>query len=187
MKDDVAILLAREGNEDAFRRLYDDHKERVFRIAYRYTRSVQDAEDVMQETFVKAFKKIGSFSFRNNADIGTWLTSICINCAIDHLRKQKRRKMNATIPIEDLIADPPAGGLSPEAAAENKETIRLVHDAAQQLTPKQRVAFDLRYNDHHTIREIAGLMNCSENAVKTHLWRSTQKLKGMLAPLWREK
>jgi RNA polymerase sigma-70 factor (ECF subfamily) len=187
MKDDVAILLAREGNEDAFRRLYDDHKERVFRIAYRYTRTVHDAEDVMQDAFVKAFKKIGSFSFRNNADIGTWLTSICINCAIDHLRKQKRRKMTATIPLQDLIADPPSGDASPEAAAEAEETTRLVREAAQQLTPKQRIAFDLRYNAHHTIREIAGLMNCSENAVKTHLWRSTQKLKGILAPLRRER
>ena len=187
MKDDVTILLAREGNEDAFRRLYDDHKERVFSIAYRYMRSVHDAEDVMQETFIKAFKRMGTFSFRNDAAFGTWLSSICINCAIDHLRKQKRRKMNATIPLDAMIVDPPAGEASPEAAVEVEETARLVRDAAEKLPPRQRVVFDLRYNGHHSIREIANLLDCSENAVKTHLFRSTRKLKSMLAPLWRER
>jgi RNA polymerase sigma-70 factor (ECF subfamily) len=187
MKDDVAILLAKEGNEDAFRRLYDENRERVFRIAYRYTRSVHDAEDIMQDAFVKAFKRIGTFKFQNNSSFSAWLSSICINCALDHLRKQKRRKMDATIPLEDMIIEPEASNPSPEAAAEKKETFRLINDAAAGLTPKQQVVFDLRYNGHHSIKEIAGLMSCSENAVKTHLSRSVHKLKGMLAPLWRER
>jgi RNA polymerase sigma-70 factor (ECF subfamily) len=187
MENDVAILLAREGNEDAFRQLYDDHRERVFRMAYRYTRSVHDAEDVMQETFVKAFRRIGSFRFEEKTNFNSWLSSICINSAIDHLRRQKRRKMNATIPLEDLIDDPPAGDHSPETAAQNEEALRLLREAAAQLPPKQRIAFDLRYNGHRSIREIAGLMQCSENAVKTHLSRSVRKLRRMLAPLWRER
>jgi RNA polymerase sigma-70 factor (ECF subfamily) len=187
MKDDVAILLAKEGNEDAFRRLYEDNRERVYRIAYRYTRSVHDAEDVMQDTFVKAFKRIGTFSFRGESSFSTWLSSICINCAIDHLRKHKRRKMDVTISLEDMTIDPKMNEPSPASAAEREETFRLINAAAGELTPRQRVAFDLRYNGHHSIKEIAGLMSCSENAVKTHLSRSVHKLKGMLAPLWRER
>jgi RNA polymerase sigma-70 factor (ECF subfamily) len=187
MKDDVAILLAREGNEDAFRRLYNDNRERIYRIAYRYTRSVDDADDVMQETFIKAFKRIDSFSFRGESSFSTWLGSICINCSIDHLRKHKRRKMDATISLEDMTIDPVTNDESPEQAAEMEETIRLIHNAADQLTPKQRVIFDLRYSQHHSIREISELLNCSENSIKTHLSRSVQKLKTQLAPIWRER
>lgn len=187
MKDDVAILLAREGNEDAFRRLYNDNRERIFRIAYRYTRSVDDAEDIMQETFVKAFRKIGSFAFRDNSSFSTWIGSICINCSIDHLRKLKRRKMDVTISLDDMTNDPETTDASPEESAELKETIRLINLAADWLTPKQRVIFDLRYSQHRSIKEIADLVNSSENAVKTHLSRSVQKLKRMLAPIWSER
>lgn len=187
MNDDVAILLAREGNEDAFRRLYNDNRERIFRIAYRYTRSVDDAEDIMQETFVKAFKRIDSFSFRGDSSFSTWLGSICINCSIDHLRKHKRRKMDATISLEDMTIDPETTDESPDRAAEMEETVRLINDAANRLTPVQRVIFDLRYSQHHSIREIAEQLNCNENTVKTHLSRSTRKLRTMLDPIWRER
>lgn len=187
MKDHVAILLAREGNEDAFRRLYDDNRERIYRIAYRYTRSVDDAQDVMQETFVKAFKRIETFSFRGDSSFSTWLGSICVNCSIDHLRKRQRRKMDSTISLEDLTIDPEASDESPEQAAEMEETIRLIKNAAERLTPKQRVIFDLRYSQHLSIREISELLNCNENSVKTHLSRSVRKLKTMLDPIWRER
>jgi RNA polymerase sigma-70 factor (ECF subfamily) len=186
MKDDVAISLAREGHEDAFRRLYDKHRERVYRIAYRYTRSVHDAEDVMQDTFVKAFKRIGKFHPQGDDSFASWLTSICINCAIDHLRWHSRRGMHEIVSLDNLPVDP-AAGESPHTAAELEETIRLVRQAASRLSPRQRIVFDLRYNDHLSIKEIAELMNCSENAVKTHLSRSVRKLRSWLGVVWRNR
>lgn len=184
MKDEAAILLAREGQEDAFRHLYDNHRERIYRIAYRYTRSVHDAEEIMQDTFVKAFRRIGAFRIQGESSFDSWLTSICINCAIDHMRKRRRRNMDATISLENMITDPGTNEESPVSAAEREETLRLIRGAADMLTPRQKIAFDLRYNDHFSIAEISELMNCSENAVKTHLARSIRKLKGWLGPLW---
>lgn len=185
MKDEAAILSAREGNEDAFRRLYDIHRERIYRIAYRYTRSVHDAEDIMQETFIKAFRRMGDFRIQGETSFDSWLTSICINCAIDQLRKRQRQKMDATITLENMITDPGASQDSPDFAAEQEETLRLIRGATEMLSPTQRIAFDLRYNDHLSIAEISRLMQCSESAVKTHLTRSVQKLKSWLEPLWR--
>jgi len=185
MKEEAAILLAREGHEDAFRVLYDNHRERIYRIAYRYTRSVHDAEDIMQDTFVKAFRRIGTFHIRGDSSFGSWLTSICINCAIDHMRKRRRRKMDATIVLENMNAEPETNEASPESLAEREEALRLIRGATEMLTPQQRIAFDLRYNDHLSVIEISELMQCSESAVKTHLSRSLHKLKSWLEPLWR--
>ncbi len=186
MNEHTAILLAREGSEDAFHRLYEDNRERIYRLAYRYVRIPHDAEDIMQETFTKAFKRIDSFRFKNDVGFSTWLCSICINCAIDHLRRQKRRKMDVTMSLHDLDFALETGGESPHEAAEMDETYRIIRDAAGRLAPKQRIIFDLRYLQHHSIKEISQLMNCNENTVKTHLSRSVQKLKKLLEPLWRE-
>jgi RNA polymerase sigma-70 factor (ECF subfamily) len=80
-----------------------------------------------------------------------------------------------------------AEGDSPQRAMEMNETRRIIAEAAGRLAPKQRIIFELRYVQHHTIKEISQLMSCNENTVKTHLSRSMQKLKKMLKPLWRER
>jgi RNA polymerase sigma-70 factor (ECF subfamily) len=141
----------------------------------------------MQDTFTKAFKRIDSFHDRGDAGFSTWLASICINCSIDHMRRQKRRKMDMTISLQDAGFVLQAEDKSPHEAAEMNEVQRLIREAAGRLAPKQRIIFDLRYIQHHTIKEISQLMSCNENTVKTHLSRSVQKLKKMLAPLWRER
>ena len=91
MQEEMIILLAKEGHEEAFRQLYENHREQIYRLAYRYTKSQQDAEDIMQETFIKAFKKIRSFQFVNNSTFSSWVSRICINHSISFLRKQKRK------------------------------------------------------------------------------------------------
>jgi len=83
MHDAATIALAREGDRDSFRRLYEEHRERVYRTAYRYCRSPQDAEDVMQETFIKAFKRLDTYDLRASTSFSSWLLSICINASID--------------------------------------------------------------------------------------------------------
>jgi RNA polymerase sigma-70 factor (ECF subfamily) len=68
MTDETILLRAREGHEDAFRQIYDNHREPIYRLAYRYTRSQEDAEDMMQETFIKAFKAIKTFKKNDSRD-----------------------------------------------------------------------------------------------------------------------
>ena len=91
MREDAAILLAKEGDEEAFRLLYDDNCERIYTLAYRYVRSPEDAKDVMQETFTRAFKRIRSFQVASDTSFSSWLNRICINCSIDQLRRRQRK------------------------------------------------------------------------------------------------
>src|SRR5258705_13757490 len=86
--DAAAVAQARAGNSDAFRVLVERHSHRVFRLAYRMTGNEHDAEDLVQETFLRAYRKLGQFEAR--ANFGTWLHRIAANCALDLLRKRKR-------------------------------------------------------------------------------------------------
>src|SRR4249920_3278347 len=88
--DAAAVALARDGDSEAFRALVERHSRAVYRLAHRMTGSPQDAEDVVQETFLKAYRQLGRFESR--ANFGTWLHRIAVNCAIDlHRARQARR------------------------------------------------------------------------------------------------
>lgn len=187
MDENTVIHRARQGDNGAFHQLYRTHSERIYRTAYRYTRSQADAEDIMQETFVRAFQNIQKFKGDTDAAFSSWLTRICVNKSIDFLRRQKRRRAADTVSLDDVVVDPVDGGRSPERSAERAEAVRRIASAAGRLSPRQRVVFDLRYAQHHTIAEIAELLECSENAVKTHLSRSVKTLKTILTPLWSER
>jgi len=186
MNDETAISLAKEGHEDAFRYLYDANRERIYAMAYRYTRSRQEAEDIMQETFIRAFGKIGSFESGQGSSFAAWLTRICINYAIQRLRRQKRRKMDRMMPLADMTQEIASKDPSPEDCAVDSERHDLLERAVGKLSPAQRVMFDLRYSRHLPIKEIAGYMGCSESNVKTQIHRSIHKLKRELEPLWRD-
>jgi len=186
MPEDVTILLAKEGNRDAFRRLYDGHRERVFRLAFRYTRSTQDSEDVMQETFIKAFKGLKTFDFVKDSGFSSWISKICVHSAIEHLRKAKRRMGENVLSLSDLSGEPQSAAPAPDRAAAAVLTIAWLHDAIRRLSPAQQIIFDLRYRQHLDIKEIATHMGCSESNIKTQLARSVAKLRKQLEPVWGE-
>jgi len=182
MSDDMTVVLAREGNRDAFRRLYDGHREQVYRIAYRYSGSVQDAEDIMQETFIKAFSRLRTFDLRACSGFSAWLVSICINAAIDHLRHRGRRAENKRISLSDLSQDPAAADPSPEEAEVRRQTLERIRRSLRLLAPRQRIVFDMRYDRHMDVKDIAGCLGLSESSVKTQLFRSVEKLRRTLGP-----
>src|SRR5881394_1590003 len=88
MTDVAAVGRARDGDSDAFRLLVEQHSRLVFRVAYRMTGNEHDADDVVQETFLRAYKQLGRFEER--ANFGTWLHRIAVNCALDLLRSRGR-------------------------------------------------------------------------------------------------
>jgi len=186
MTEALTILLAKEGNKDAFRQLYDEHRERVYRLAFRYTRSAQDSEDIMQETFIKAFRSLKTFDFGANSSFSTWLSKICIHSAIECLRKIKRRRGENFISLSDLPQDPQSPDPAPERTVAASRTVAWLHGAVHQLSPRQQVAFDLRYRQHLDIKEIAAQMGCSQSNIKTQLARSVDKLRKQLKPIWGE-
>jgi len=184
--ESVAVLLAKEGHPEALRALYDLHFDAVYRTAFGYTRSRQDAEDVLQETFVKAFLNIKTFDFKRNASFETWLGRICVNSAISQLRKRRTRRALETYSLTASAQDPPAAGPSPEEAVLLRQLAGRVDETLRLLSPRQQLTFRMKYIEDLKVDEIARELGCSPNSVKKHLGRALAVLRRRLKPLWSE-
>ena len=185
--DKLLILLAKQGNESAFRELYETHYEMIYRLAYRYVKNKPDAEDVLQETFIKAFKAIQKFDFNISSNFSAWIYQICVRCSYDYHRKRKKRKSDQTASLSEMYTEPEAQNSSPEKLAISNQVIQQVKNALHVLSPKQRVIFDLRHLQHKALKDIAERLQISPSTVKKQLERAVAKLRIQLEPLWREK
>lgn len=184
--DKLAILLAKEGNESAFRELYEKNYEMIYRLAYRYSKSQQDAEDIMQDTFIKAFKGIKKFDFSISTNFSAWIYQVGYRCSMDYLRKRQRRKADQIESLTDFHNEPRSQDSSPETTTIANQTMGQVKSALDILSPKQRVIFDLRHLQHKALKEISERLQCSQSTVKKQLERAVLKLRNQLEPLWRE-
>jgi RNA polymerase sigma-70 factor (ECF subfamily) len=182
MTEGLALELARAGRPDAYGFLYRQNFERITRLARRYVRSTEDAEDVAQDTFLKAFDALGTYDPGLGSGFQAWINRICVNCAIDFLRGKKRRTGAGQVSLEALPQDPPSNGPSPEQIVIDRRTSSRVQDAVDHLSPRQQVIFAMRYRDHLDIRQIAVRLECSEGNIRAHLFRSTHKLKSHFQP-----
>jgi len=182
MPSEIDVVLAKEGDREAFRRLYLEHRERIFRTACRYSASRQDAEDILQETFIKAFARIRTFDFRISPSFSSWLAAICVNTALDDLRRRGRRMGAKHVSLSDLPAEIPADGPSPEAGVARRLALERIRETLRVLSPRQRAVFDMRFTEHLDIREIAAALGCGESSVKTQLGRALAKLRRTLEP-----
>ena len=185
--DKLLIMLAQQGNESAFRELYENNYEMIYRLAFRYVKSPPDAEDILQETFIKAFKAIQKFDFNISSNFSAWIYQICVRCSFDYHRKRKKRRSDLTASLEEIHTEPQAPDSSPEKLAISNQTIQQVKNAMDVLSPKQRIIFDLRHLQHKALREIAERLQISPSTVKKQLERGVAKLRLQLEPLWREK
>jgi len=183
--DNEAILSrAKMGDEAAFKVIYNRNFSSVFRIALRYTGSVEDAEEITQETFAKAFRHLGKVWNRDTESLGPWIGRICVHNSISFLRRGKRRGRGLLIPLDELLAEPASRKMSPETRFLVSQTWARLNQALAKLSPQHRMIFDLRFRQHKDLKEIAELLGCSESNVKTHVMRLLAKLRRRLAPLW---
>lgn len=178
--DHVARTL--RGERGAFRTLVEGHGARVFRIAFRITGNEADAEDVVQETFLKAYDHLDRFE--PDGGFGPWIGRIAANAAIDVLRTRRRRSrlVVAGADAESAAAGTAAPDPSPERRAQGTESLGRVERAMSLLSDRERAAFVLRHFEERSIREIATTLGQSENATKQALLRAVRKLRGALAP-----
>jgi RNA polymerase sigma-70 factor (ECF subfamily) len=175
--DELAIGKAQRGDHDAFRSLVERHARAVFRLAWRMTGNSIDAEDVVQETFLRAWKQIGRFDGR--AAFGTWVHRIGANCALDHIRARKGK--SETVDINGDV-NLPHGGPSPERLAQSAEITALLLPALDELTETERVAFVLRHYEGLPILEISRVLGVESGAAKHSVFRAVQKLRRALQP-----
>jgi RNA polymerase sigma-70 factor (ECF subfamily) len=181
--DDAAdVARAAAGDEDAFRVLVERHSRSVFRLAYRMTGSAEDAEEVVQDTFVRAYRRLARFEARSN--FSTWLYRIGFNCAIDHLRSRRMREMPQKQEDLDRLA-PPAGGPSGEDLVYAGQIGARVQDALNALSEQERAAFLMRHYHGCSIDEICGALGLKTNAAKHSIFRAVKKMRTELQPLLR--
>jgi RNA polymerase sigma-70 factor, ECF subfamily len=174
--DELVIERARRGDRGAFQSLVDCHGRAVFRVAFRMTGNTLDAEDMVQETFLRAWRQMGRFDGR--ASFGTWVHRICINCALDHIRARKGKAE-----VEgDVFAQIAHGGPSPERLAQSSEITALLLPALDLLTAMERAAFVLRHYEGLPIVEISRALGVEAGAAKHSVFRAVQKLRRALEP-----
>ena len=180
----AAILArARRGDGDAFRALVELHARAAFGLAYRLTRDEREAEDVVQESFIRAYRQLGRFESRSN--FGTWLHRIVVNCAMDALRAKHSRREDRFVDEADELPEVPSVAPSPEQLASSEEIRNRVEASMTLLTPQERVAFTLRHYEGRSIDEIGRTLGVQKNAAKHAVFRAVRKLRAALAPLRR--
>jgi len=182
--EDTALEQARGGDSDAFRVLVERHSIAVFRLAYRMTGNETDAEDMVQETFLRAWREIRRFDGR--ASFGTWLHRICANRTVDFLRSRNRWQPA----ISGGVADPevdhdPFRGLasespSPERAARSAEAGATLEPALAALSEIERTAFVLRHYEGLPIDEVASALGVQPGAARHSIFRAVRKLRRAL-------
>jgi len=183
MNEQTLVRLAREGDREALRILFDQNKDKIFALAYHYTKNSQDAEDILQETFIKAFRSLPKFNFQNGTRFSPWLYRIGINCSLDHLRRVKTKK-NRLADVENLENISSEGTNSDPAVIRQKSEFReKIDQTLKTLSGQQRMVFILKHYQQLTIREIAEHLKITEGGVKKQLFRAVHALKKSLKGL----
>ncbi len=183
---DLDLVRAIRGDLAAFQRLVERYSPQVFGLAFKLTRNAHDADDVVQETFIKVWKKLETFD--GSAAFGTWLYRIASNNAIDLLRRRSRRQAHqesfdgsSTVVPEHI---PQPGDLSAEGRVRlNHELPRKLGLALDELTMAERTAFVLRHFEERSLKEIGSLLGLKTNAAKQTLFRAVRKIRIRLEPL----
>jgi RNA polymerase sigma-70 factor, ECF subfamily len=178
----AVLARARQGDSEAFRALVEQHSRSVFRLAFRMTRNEQDAEDVVQESFLRAYRQLGRFESR--ANFGTWLYRIVANCSVDLMRSKQARHDQVRGESLDAAAELPACDTpGPERLARSAEVERRVREALGALSPLERAAFTLRHYEGRSIDEISKALGLGTSAAKHSVFRAVKKLRVALQPL----
>ena len=180
----VAQVLA--GDKDAYRLLVERHTRSIYGVAYRMTGNEQDAEEILQETFLRAYKSLRSFELRSS--FSTWLYRIAVNRCLDFLKAKKMRDAYQ-------ISEDPGGDENekeiqvatsnpgPDRLLLSAEARHKIGQAISLLTPAERVAFTMRHMEGKSIDEISKTLKVRASAAKNSIFRAVQKIRKELEPL----
>ncbi len=175
------ITRCQQGDLHAFEVIYAQHERQVYRYAYHLLGNRDDADDVKQETFLRAYQAIGRF--RRDASLQTWLLRICGNLCRDKIRSWERRKVAAT----DLYAEENQRPTPPESdpayIVEKSETTDMILRTLNGLPSLLKEAFILHELEGFDYTEMATILECSSASVKLRVFRARKMLKERVQPL----
>ena len=179
-----ALVVA--GQRDAARERFADlvalQQRRAARIAYHYLRDAHDADEAVQDAFVKVFTHITTY--REDLPFEVWFTRILVNGCLD-LRKARGRRLRWSLPIASTpdappLADPVAPDQSPEDRLMSSDRARQISAAVEQLPDRQRTVFTLCQIAEQSTAEVSQALGLSEATVRVHLFRAVRKLRRLL-------
>lgn len=188
--ESALVARAKAGDADAFSELVSHYEGRVFRMAKQITQNDDDAADVLQETFLKAYTHLDDF--HGNSKFYTWLVRIAVNEALMKLRK---RRSDRTVPLDEpidtgedeMVREIAVWDENPEESYSREELAHILDQAIQSLKPAYRTVFILRDIEELSIEETAEALNLSISAVKSRLLRARLQLREKLTRLFKRK
>jgi len=189
VQDAELIREAQKGSREAFDTLVRQYDQAVLRLALHLTGSEQDAQDIHQEAFLKAYRHIGSFRFE--CSFYTWIYRIVTNLCLDHLRRRKTRKEDSAVMVDAAgeehdtmtnVSDERAMA-NPARELERKILGNQIQKALETLTPRERTVFELKHFHGLRLRTIGEMLSTTEETAKNTLFRATRKLRMQLAEL----
>ena len=182
-EDRILIEKSCAGETAAFRKLVERYQKQVYYLARDMTGNHQDAEDLSQDVFIKAYRSLDRF--RGDAKFSSWLYRITVNTCIDRSRKKSVRALHLEENMDDMHIGPQhtAGQALPDPEKEAEASIMRLHieEALQKLTEKERSVFVLRHYRNLKLNEIAEILEVSVGTVKSTLFRAIQRLQKLLA------
>lgn len=185
IRDEELVALVRRGQTEAFNHLVMRYQEKIYRLARRLTKTEQDAEDVLQDAFIKAYQSLPDF--KGTSRFYTWIYRITVNLALMKLRRDRFRFVSLDEPVEtkrgEVKRDFPHNGRDPLADLIHSEQSGILDRAIGDLSPTSRAVFVLRHVEGLSTEETGRILNLSPQAIKSRLHRSRIMLAGGLKAL----
>ena len=175
LEDRLLIERVLDGDQAAYSRLVTKYRKQVYAVAWRFTRNAQEADDLAQETFIKAYQNLAGF--RREASFKTWLLRITTNASINMTKSGRISKDSGDVP-EDQHGHAAGGALDGMIDHERKQRLRR---AIGKLPPKQRRTLMLKTYEDMTCEQVAHTLNCSVGTVKANVFNALKRLKSLLA------
>ncbi len=160
------IKQAKAGSTKAFEIIVEDHQAFAFRVAFRFVGRIMETEDIVQESFISLWKNFDRY--RAEVKLTTWLYRIIVNKCLDYLKSASVKQNKNRVDME--LAHTKADYTTPEIELQNKELMKVVHEATELLTPKQRAVFVLRDLEGLDVSEVCSILSISAGNLKSNLY-----------------
>lgn len=179
--EDQLVMRCRAGDQDAFAQVYAQYERQVFRYAYHLLGNREDADDIKQETFLRAYQAIKTF--RSESSLQTWLLKICGNLCRDRIKSWDRRKVVYDSSLRDEQLGASGEAEDPYAVVSRNETTDMIFKVLRGMPEAQRIIIVLHEIEDLNYDEIAAILGCSRTSVKLRLFRARRALKERVTSL----
>ena len=186
-EDSQLVECFQDGDSEAFNLLYLRYRGRIHGVIRAIISNPEDALDVTQDVFLKAYQGLGNF--KKASQFYSWIYRITINRCIDFMRQRSKHRVMSDDPVSDDVFYSNVANRHPSApskAVENEEFYVYLSRAVMQLSPKQREVFILRYREELPLKEIGRKMGRSTGTIKAHLFQAQRNLRALLLPYLRD-